>query len=563
MKSTDISKISFDQLCDVIDLLSPSMDDYLYVCDFPNDLYYISKMAVQRFALPSNTFQDVVNTHEQFVYWEDFPALQKELNELTSTDRSVHNMMYRWVSRKGSPVWINCRGRVVRNGDGSPKYLIGCINEIGLRQKADNVSGLLGEASMRVFIEGVSNVRPEGFLLRVGLDGLKGINARLGVEYGDMLIRKTAEIIHETLSPGQKLYHVTGDEYIILDFLGGTAEDAKSLYNRIRVSIENFIIDSNYEVVFTISGGIVVCGDVKNLTYSNLIKLTEFALNTAKNSGRNRCSVFTQEHYEQFIRKRRLVRQLRRSVKNNFEGFEAYYQPIVKASAGKIYGAETLIRFHSHTFGLVSPAEFIPILEETGLIIPVGKWILYEALHTCRQINQTLPDFHININLSTVQVMKSDVGGDIIFAVKAFGVTPSNIVIELTESDELESDKRFSKMWSDLKTIGIKVALDDFGSGYSNFRYLTSLDPDILKIDRLFTVQAMKKDFEYKLLMLLCELAHSLNLNICIEGIETEKELAAVKSFLPEFIQGYYYGKPCPLDEFLKLLPALLEKQQA
>ncbi len=554
MKTQDACNISFNQFCDIIDLLSPTMDDYLYVYDFSNDLYYISKQAVQRFILPSNIFGDVINTHEQFVYIEDFPALRNELQEIQITDRTSHNMMYRWVSRSGQPVWINCRGTVVRSESGLPLFLIGCINEVGKRQKADNVSGLLGEASMKSYIDSLSSEHPEGFLLRIGIDELKSINARLGNEYGDLLIRRIADIISSELEPGQKLYYVSGDEYLILDFFGGTEGNAVELYKKIRTCLEGFIARNNYEALFTISAGIVGCKSIKVFNYSNIIKLTEFALKAAKDNGRNKCSVFSQQEYDKFIRKLELIRQLRRAVNNNFIGFETYYQPIVNASKNEIFGAETLIRFESNIFGLVSPSEFVPLLEETGLIIPVGRWIMKEAFSACKRINEKLPDFHISLNISPVQIMKSNVCSEIIAVMQSFGLHPSNIIIELTESRMLESDNRFSTMWHELKNTGITIALDDFGSGYSNFRYLSALSPDIIKIDRSFTERVIKKDFEYKLLMLFCEMAHRLDMSLCIEGTETMEEVDAIKKLLPEFMQGYYFGKPCPIDEFEKLL---------
>ncbi len=538
----------------MIDLISPTMDDYLYVYDFSNDLYYISKQAVQRFILPSNIFGDVINTHEQFVYMEDFPALKNELQELQISDRKSHNMMYRWVSRNEQPVWINCRGTVMRSEDGSPLFLIGCINEVGKRQKADNISGLLGETSLKAYIDSLLPEHLEGFLLRISIDELKSINARLGNKYGDMLIRKTADIIRSELEPGQMLYYVTGNEYLVLDFCGSTEGDAIELYKKIRTGVEGFIARNNYETLFTISAGVVSCKSIKEFNYSNIIKLTEFALKTAKDSGRNKYSVFSQQEYDKFIRKLELIRQLRRSVNNNFIGFETYYQPIVNASKNKIFGAETLLRFYSNIFGSISPSEFVPLLEETGLIIPVGRWILKEALSACKRINEKFPDFHISINISPVQIIKSNVCSEIVAVIQSYEIKPSNIIIELTESRLLESDNRFTSMWRELKRTGIKVALDDFGSGYSNFRYLATLSPDIIKIDRSFTERVIKKDFEYKLLMLFCEMAHRLDMSLCIEGTETMEEVNAIKKLLPEFIQGYYFGKPCPIDEFEKLL---------
>ena len=154
MERTDVSATfsTVEEICRMIDLVSDTMDDYLYICDFQNDFYYISPQAKKRFLLPANEFHEVLKTHEQFVYPDDVMELRRELEILARGGRTTHNMMYRWMSADGKPVWINCRGNVTLK-DGKPWYMVGCINEIGGRQKADNISGLLGEASLEQYID--------------------------------------------------------------------------------------------------------------------------------------------------------------------------------------------------------------------------------------------------------------------------------------------------------------------------------------------------------------------------------------------------------------------------
>lgn len=545
----NFENISVEQLCEVIDLLHPCMDDYLYVYDFINDFYYISPHALQRFSLKVNHFHDVVRNHGMFVYPPDLEILQEDLRSILSGEKSFHNLEYRWMDLDRQPVWINCRGFVVRK-NGTAIYMIGCINEIGTRQKADNVSGLLGETSLQTFLQNYSSAFPNGFLLRLGLDDFKEINEKLGVEYGDMVLRKTAECISECILPGQKLYRIVADEFIILDFIGGTIQDAASLYKKIRHTIARFVEDNHYEAVFTISGGILACENIGNCSYSDIMKFSEFALNEAKRQGKNRCYLFHDEDYDRFLKKRELTRLLRQAVNNNFEGFEAYFQPLFDSDTKTLYGAEALMRFHPEETGMVSPAEFIPILEDTGLIIPAGRWMLHQVLDACKKIQTQIPDFRISINVSYIQVMKSDIISEIIEAVNDYGISPTSIIVELTESGMLESDSRFSKLWAKLTEKGIMLALDDFGTGYSNFHYLYDLRPDIIKIDRTFTATAMENDYEYNLLSLMSDMAHNMNLKVCVEGIETEEELKRIQKLSPDYSQGFYFGRPCPYQQF-------------
>ena len=243
---------------------------------------------------------------------------------------------------------------------------------------------------------------------------------------------------------------------------------------------------------------------------------------------------------------------MRRAVNDQCKGFEAYFQPIVDINNKCILGAETLLRFHTEELGMVSPVEFIPLLEESGLIIPVGKWILEQALEACCRIQEYIPDFRVSVNLSYIQVLKSDVLNEILSAVEKYRLKPGSVMIELTESGFIEANANFLEFCEGLHRNGILIALDDFGTGYSNFHYLYNLNPDTIKIDRSFTIKALSNDSEYNLLQHMVDMTHSINLKLCIEGIETDKELERICGMNPDYIQGFYFGKPCPYDLFLQ-----------
>lgn len=541
-----------EDLCEFIDLLNPSTDDYLYVLDFRTDFYYIAAHALQRFCLEKNAFHNVMEYHKKFVYAEDYDLLNAEIEDLLSSERCMHNAEYRWLDINGKPVWINCRGYVVRDENDKALYMVGCINEIGNKQKADNVSGLLGESSLREYLKGKEPHFPDGYLMRLGIDDFKDINEKFGMEYGDMILRETASCISHCISRGQRLYKLVSDEFMVLDFTGGNEEDAFALFEKIREALGQFVEDNGFDVIFTISGGVVPCSRMNEHTYSNVMKLAEFSLDEAKVRGKNRCYLFCREEYDAFLRRRRLAGILRKSINHDFEGFSVYYQPLFRAEDQSLYGAEALMRFRSEECGQVSPGEFIPILEGTGLIIPAGRWILREALNKCRQIRESVPEFQISVNVSHVQVSKANMLLEIVSAVKDAGVPTSALIVELTESGLLEADEDATGLWTDLDDLGIKLALDDFGTGYSNFHYLSELKPDIIKIDRSSVAKALRNEEEYYLLSLLCNMTHKLNLKLCIEGVENEEEWERIHRLCPDYSQGYFWGKPCPYEMFVE-----------
>ena len=552
LQEKKFQSMSVDELCSVIDLLSPTTDNYPYVVDFRSDFYYIANQALERFCIPKNGFHNVISKHKEFVYAPDYEKLKAEFDDLLETDRCTHSMEYRWLDLKKKPIWIHCKGYLVRDDNMKPLYMIGCVNEIGKRQKADNVSGLLGESGFREYMNQLDTPLETGYLLRIGIDHFKEINDNFGQEYGDFVLKKTAECISGCTSEGQKVYKLVADEFLILDVASDEAKDADKLYDKVREAIDRFIETNEFKVMYTVSGGIVPFAALKGNQCSEALKLTDFALNEAKKLGRNRCYIFNGETYRKFLRKREIIQELREAVINGFQGFTAFYQPVFAEDKKVPYGAEALMRFTSEKFGMISPAEVIPILEETGLIIPAGRWMMKEAMGKCSEIRKILSGFRMSINISQVQASKSDVIQDISAEMKRTGLPLEAVIVELTESDLLEQNINEKHFLTELKRMGISLALDDFGTGYSNFHYLSELKPEIIKIDRSFTAKAVADEQEYYLQNQFCTMIHNLDMKICIEGIESAQEWLKIRKLCPEFTQGYFWGKPCGYEEFVR-----------
>ena len=546
------AQYGFEEFCNVIDGFSPCMDDYLYFYDIAQDLYYISESALERFCIPTNHFTDVTETHRKFVHEEDVDMLVADLQKMVSGEKDEHNIEYRWLGKDGEPIWINCRGRVVKDENGNPKYMMGCVNEIGAEQKADNISGLKGVSSIADTLQTFCRVAKSGYVLHIGIDDFKSVNERFGHEYGNYILRGVADCIVSALNVGEEVYRVVADEFLVVSYLSDNAKEGKEVYDRIRSKVDEFIEKNHYQTVFTISGGILSCDEIGGMEYQELIKLSQFALSQAKKLGKNQVYFFNEADYESFLRERMILSSIRESISSSYEGFEVYYQPIIKGYEDKLpYGAEALLRYTMPNGDRISPAEFIPILEESGLIIPVGKWVLKEAMEFCRKAKQYVPEFSVNVNVSYVQVLKSPFVGDFFRLLQDYRMSPSCITIELTESGQLDDSAMIHKVWHNLRQCGVSIALDDFGTGYSNLMNISDMTPNVVKLDRGFTIRALKNDFENTLMQNIIQMVHSLGLKICVEGIETEEELEGIRKLGPDFIQGYYYGRPCPAGEFM------------
>lgn len=542
----------FELFRGMIETFDPCMDDYLYVFDAQNDQYYISKKSMKRFALPSFQFTHVLDTHRKFVYEEDIEMLEADLEKVMSGEKLEHNLTYRWMSVDGEPIWINCRGRIIIGADGKPQFLVGCINEVGTKPIADNVSGLLESFAIKDAWNQQDNTMTNGFVLRIGIDNFKTINEKLGVEYGDFIIHEVANCILDCIHEGQMVFRVVADEFLIIDTAGGTAKDAKALYRKVRNGVDHLISRDNYKAFFTISGGVISGETLGQVDYNELLKYTQFALSEAKARGKNQVYYFQVEDYEKFLRRRKILVELRKAVSNDFEGFDVFFQPIITRGGKDLYAAESLLRFWTSEKETVSPAEFIPILEESGLIIPVGKWVLHRALEMCVKCREKRPDFKVSVNLSYIQIFKSNFFKDVTEALEQYKLRPDSLIIELTESGYVENSPAVRKLWEQLKDRGVLIAIDDFGTGYSNLQSIGNMMPDIIKLDRGFTVKALNNNYEHQLMDQIIQLIHSVDLKVCVEGVETMEELTEIERLSADCIQGYYYGKPCEKQAFYK-----------
>lgn len=552
MDSKDII-FKFEDYCTIIEQLAPSMEGYLFVYDLKVNKYYIAKKALERFSIPSALIYDLGAQIDKFVCPDDIDLINADLARVKAGIQDTHNVQYRWIGKDGKYIWINCMGKVLYDEDKTPLLLFGCVNELGLMAKADNVSGLLQSTLLKTLITKEYSNTPKGFVLRLGIDGFKDINENFGFDYGDFVLKGVADCILENVEAQQNVYHVVADEYMIIDFSGQSARKAHELYKRIRKSVDKFIEDNDFEAVYTISGGIVECKQLGDVNYSEIMKLSQFALNKAKYNGKNQVYTYNTEDYNAFIRKKMLLSELRAAVENDFSGFEVYFQPIMRGKEGneKLYGAESLLRFVRQSGEMVSPVEFIPILEESGLIIPVGKWVLDQAGAFCKEVKNVVEDFKISVNLSYVQILKSSVLNEVFEVVTKYGLNPSNLVIEMTESGYLDDTPAVKRVWNNLRKFGVYIAIDDFGTGYYNLLSISKFTPDIVKLDRGFTIKALSDSFQNQLMNNVIQLVHSINLKICVEGVENKEELDRISMMHPDYVQGYYYSKPCRKEEFL------------
>ena len=552
-KNDDISH--FMKYEDILSVLDECNDSCIFIWNITDDHYSISRKAVDKFNLDNNSFNHVLKTLENVVYPDDAPMLDEDVKRLIRDKAGLHNLEYRWYNKNHQPVWIRCKGQVVNDNENNRLFLIGSISELGTRNKYDNNTSLSKELVLeheyKNFIN--QNKTVKGYFLIIGVDKFKSINERYGTDIGDQVLADVAQCIVNIIGTRPPVYRLRGDEFGILVTGDGTDFDmeAKKLYKEVRCEIDEMIKSRNFNLFYTISGG-AYSFDAKNDSFATMIKNARFALHRAKLIGRNIFVAYNNEDYNNYIKKIELQDKLRDSIVNDFEGFEVYYQPVYKTNKNKVEGAEALIRWNSKDYGFMSPVEFIPLLEESYLIIPLGRWIIKQATMQCKKWMAVSRDFSININLSFVQILKSDVVKDIVNCVNETGIDHEHIVFEATESGKLDSNIMVKNVLTELSGQGFDLAVDDFGTGYSNLRYIRDMLFKIIKVDRAFIQNIDSNKDNYTMVKFIINMAHDLNLKVCVEGVETENELSCVLELGADSVQGYYYGKPMQAGEFEK-----------
>lgn len=538
----------------LLEIIAECMDDYLYVLDLQNNKMEISQSALDRFMISETYMRNAKQEIMSAVYEEDRAMFEKHMQAVMDGKEKVHDIHYRWLDKNGLPVWVNCRGVVIDDEDGKPGYLVGCLNETGNQRRADNVTGLLGGMEFCDYLRSQKKPVTTGFLMHIGIDDFAAVNETHGSNYGDYVLKSVADCMKECLSGNQRLYHLVADQYVIVDLDSTSMDDAIQLKKKIGEKIDEFIISEKYEVVFSASAGVIDASTVAE-GYEECRKKFEFSLKKAKRMGKNNIYFYRQEDYEKFQRNGRIISALRSSIANGCEGFEVYYQPIVDCVSGRVIGAEALMRYTMVTEEgkeWLSPVEFIPLLEKSGLIIPAGRFVLNEAAKMCREIQQYIPEFRVNVNISYYQIEHGKIADKILTAVRDNGLTPDCICIEMTESGFMDMTPVFCKFRKVLEENGIQFVIDDFGTGYSNLHCISDMNPGYVKMDKDFTAKAMSCERDYELFKKIIEMVHSIGIRICVEGIEKEDWHLKMKELQADYLQGYLFGKPCEKRKFME-----------
>jgi diguanylate cyclase (GGDEF)-like protein/PAS domain S-box-containing protein len=389
-------------------------------------------------------------------------------------------------------------------------------------------------------------------LLFIDLDKFKTINDSLGHVIGDELLKGVALRLRECLRDTDTLSRQGGDEFLIVLNEVRDTESITTVVEKILARVAEPFEIEHHELSISLSIGIAVYPD-DGRDFDTLLKQSDTAMYQAKEAGRNTYRFHTAQMNVDAIEHLRMRNGLRRALEHG--EFVLHYQPQISLASGAVIGAEALIRWNHPELGMVPPGRFIPIAEDSGLIVPIGEWVLREA---CRQAvawrNAGLPELLIAVNLSAVQFKRGDVEKSVTQALGESGLNPALLELELTESILIKDTEKVLAAVQQLKSLGVKLSIDDFGTGYSSLSYLKRFNVDKLKIDQSFVRDMADDPNDAAIVHAIIQMAKSLNLTTIAEGVEDERQLALLRSQLCDEVQGYHFARPMPADEFANFL---------
>jgi diguanylate cyclase (GGDEF)-like protein/PAS domain S-box-containing protein len=500
---------------------------------------------------------------------------------LTYTSVKAELICYR---KDGSRFWVDLNTVPISNEQGRVTHFVSVMREVTERKAVEEQlrrnafhDSLTGLPNRLLFMERLGHTlvkvkqHPEHLfaVLFLDLDRFKVINDSLGHMVGDQLLIEIARRLEACLHATDTVARLGGDEFTILLENIQNAEDATKVAQRVHDELSVPFNLNGHEVFTSVSIGIVLSTTEFDRP-EDLLRGADIAMYRAKGLGKACHEVFDTAMHTRVVALMQLENDLRRAIERH--ELQLYYQPIVALTTGKIVGFEALVRWQHPDRGLISPAKFVPIAEETGLIIPLGQWVLKEACRQLKAWQQAFPHtppLTVSVNLSSRQFSRHSLIGEIRNALDSSGLDPSHLKLEITETAIMENTESAMDMLLQIKEMGIQLSVDDFGTGYSSLGYLYRFPMDLLKIDRSFISRVDVDGEKLELVRTIITLAWNLGMDVIAEGVETTKQLAQLKALKCEYAQGYLFSKPLsvadvgvllsdashPLNNLAQLLP--------
>ena len=550
-------------------------EDNLVICDIKNKNFKITGKILD--TMGHRDVEELVLSWEAafaLVYGLDTRGIVYRWQKLLEKNKKF-KLEFKLKFNSKSYLWARLRLKPLYNEEGEVEYYLGYIHDITLSKmiedelkkviEFDVITKLPSKYYVKNLIDDyLKNSEKEklrGSLLMVNIDNFKFINDSFGHQEGDLLLEKVANSLMYVINEEDLICRYSGDEFLIFKPDIESMNDLEEFVINIRKIFESpFDINKN-DIYITVSIGVSIFPDNGN-DFNTLLKNADTAMYRAKSNGKDEWEFFNSEISTELSRIYDIQKGLRTALQK--EEMFVVFQPKVVLADSVVNGFEALLRWENDKLGFVSPGEFIPIAENTRLIVPIGKFVLEESLKKIKALlNEGYDDFKVAINLSEVQLRSGSIVNDFMDLMEKYEVDPKYIEVEITESMLMKTIEESKRRLQSIKELGISIALDDFGTGYSSLNYLTKLPIDVLKIDRSFVMELASSVKSRCIVVNIINLSHELGICVIAEGVEELEQVEYLKGILCDEVQGYYFSKPQKFDMIKDLLGKKITKSDA
>ena len=540
-------------------------DGGIWDWDVENNIYNFSEKWLEYLGYEKSEIGKCIEDWKNLLHPEEKESSISKVNNYILSKTGFYESTYRMACKDGSYVWVLSKGRAIWDGENRAIRMAGSHTDITRQKSTEDKliflahydmltnlpNRLLFETKVNELIAEKNSANRKFALVYMDIDDFKHINDTLGHNSGDLLLKYIANILQSQLKASDLVARIGGDEFAIIF---ENIKDEKSVSDKIQ-ELMKFLrrtwVLNNQEFFVSYSIGIAIYPEQGD-SLSLLLKNADIAMYFVKKNTKDDYSFYFNEMEEENSKKVKMINDLRLAIDN--EEFVLYYQPIVSLNSTKLVGVEALIRWIHPTKGIVQPMEFIPLAEETGLIYDIDKWVLKSALMQKKKWeDQGYDHIKMSINISGKRVTNKGFIDELKNLVYETKLKCEEIQIEVTETAVMEDMEASTKILKEVKALGIKIALDDFGKGYSSLTYLQRLPIDIVKLDRDFIISILDMGQNDVLVETIIKLTHDMNLEIVAEGIETNEQLEYLKLCESDYGQGYLFSKPVTNEEFEKL----------
>jgi len=530
---------------------STSERSYIYLSNMRTGVSRWSPTAVQYFGMPGEYMYEASKIWQSRIHPEDRKMFKESIEAVFTGRSQTHELEYRVKNRLGEYVVCTCRGVVLKGSGDEPDLFAGTIVNHGIVDQVDPVTNLHNGTDFNKSIRRLIDERTSACIIKVGIEHFRHINAMYGQEGGNQVLRLFGIELQDLIAGRGRVFRLDGAKFAFYLY-DADKDEAKEFFNTLRGVAEHNIEINNLRIPLRIYGGAVRL-DAEH-SYNEYIVRSSLIYAMEQSAENYRKELVFSEDIRQTtnINNIQLHTEIHRSAMDGCRNFFLCYQPITSFSDGKIIGAEALLRWKQEPYGVVPPDSFIPWLENDPAFIPVGNWILRQAIRETSPLRQADPNFILNVNITDTQLEYGGFREDVLNILADTGCPPENLCLELTERCRHLDSEFLTNELNFFRSHGITIAIDDFGTGASSLMLLLQLPIDELKVDRFFLLNAIGNKQSLALMENIIRISKQVGCRTCVEGIETQEQYDLIASLSGDCYQGYYASKPVPIEEFLR-----------